>query len=119
MILKEILKSKIHGAIITKTDLNYNGSIGIDRALLAASGISAGDKVQVLNFNNGERLETYVIEEKKGSGKVILYGPAAKRGKAGDRISILSYVLVDDEGSKKVKQKTVSVDRRNGIIKSD
>jgi len=97
MKLRQILKSKIHNVVITKTKLNYHGSIGIDKALLLKNDILPGEKVQVLNFDNGQRFETYVIEEKKNSRTIALYGPAARCGEIGDRICIISYALVSDD----------------------
>lgn len=114
--LREILKSKIHKATITKTELNYEGSIGIDKTLLLKSDMVPGEKVQVLNFNNGLRLETYVIEEKENSGIIALYGPAARCGVVGDEICILSYMLVSPEGLEKVKPKMVVVDKDNRVV---
>lgn len=114
-ILRGMLKSKIHGASITKKELYYDGSIGIDKALLLESNILPGEKVQVLNFNNGKRLETYVIEEKKGSGIIALYGPAARCGEIGDKLCIISYVLVSDDEISKIETKTIFVDEDNRI----
>ena len=115
-ILRQVLKSKIRGASITKKELYYDGSIGIDKALLLESNILPGEKVQVLNFNNGQRLETYVIEEKKGSGIIALYGPAARCGEIGDKLCIISYVLVSDGEIGKVEKKVVFVDKDNEIL---
>ena len=91
MQLRTMRKSKIHRARITKKDIHYEGSIGIDKALLEAAGIYKDEMVQVLNINNGARFETYVIEEQKNSGVVSLYGPAAHLGEVGDLIIIISY----------------------------
>jgi len=93
MILREVLKAKIQKVKITGTRLYYEGSIGIDGALIKEVGICGGDKVQVLNYNNGERFETYVIEEAAGSKVIILYGPAAKKGNVGDEVCIIAYAL--------------------------
>ena len=116
MILREVIKSKIHKVTITKTDLNYQGSIGIDKGLLIESDIVPGEKVQVLNFNNGERFETYVIEEKENSGNIFLYGPAARCGKTGDKICIISYAAVTNDEIGKIKAKLVMVDKNNGMV---
>jgi aspartate 1-decarboxylase len=116
-IFRQMLKAKIQGACITKRILDYNGSIGIDRALLLASGILHGEKVQVLNFNNGKRLETYVIEEQTNSGIVALYGPAARCGETGDKLCIISYVLVSDDEVRQVEVKTIFVDENNKVIR--
>ncbi len=115
MILRQFLKSKIHMAKITKTVLNYEGSIGIDGKLLSESDIMPSEKVQVLNFNNGQRFETYVIEEEKGSGIIALYGPAARCGRTGDRVCILSYALIDKEDDKEIKIRKIVVDENNCI----
>ena len=114
--LRQVLRSKIHMAKIVKTELSYEGSIGIDARLLTESGILPSERVQVLNLNNGERLETYVIEEEEGSGIVALYGPAAKRGQVGDRVCILSYALVDEKELMKIKPRTIILDEKNLVI---
>ena len=116
MFYREKLKSKIHNAIITKKELHYNGSIGIDKALLKSSDIRPGEKVQVLNFNNGERFETYVIEEKENSGTIALYGPAALLGEIGNKICIITYVLVSDDEYDSIKARVICVDEHNKII---
>jgi len=117
MRLRQILKSKIHNAIVTETKLNYHGSIGIDKALLLKSDIFPGEKVQVLNFNNGQRFETYVIREKENSGTIALYGPAARCGEIGDRICIISYALVSDDELDRKKEKIIFVNENNKIVK--
>lgn len=116
MILREVLKSKIQKATITKIALDYQGSIGVDKAVLDKGDIVPGEKVQVLNFNNGQRLETYVIEEKEHSGIISLYGPAARHAQIGDEVCILSYVLVSDEERRKIKPKLVSLDKENRVV---
>lgn len=113
MRLRQLVKSKIHKATITRTELDYNGSIGIDKSLLLESNIVAGERVQVLNFNNGNRFETYIIEEEEGSGIIALYGPAAKLGNIGDEICIISYLLVTDDEIMKMKERIVLVDKNN------
>lgn len=115
MKLREVIKSKIHKATITQTKLDYEGSIGLDKALLIKSDIVPGEKVQVLNFENGLRFETYVIEEKENSGEIILYGPAARCGNAGDKICILSYVSISDDEIGKIKEKVILLDDKNQI----
>jgi aspartate 1-decarboxylase len=117
MILKQMLFSKIHGATITERDLHYKGSIGIDKALLKKSGIAEGEKVQVLNVNNGARFETYAIEEKENSGVIALYGPAARCGEAGDKVIIISYVLATMDEIGNIKPAVVIVNERNEIVK--
>tara|TARA_B100000767_G_scaffold64230_1_gene60421 strand:- start:1972 stop:2319 length:348 start_codon:yes stop_codon:yes gene_type:complete len=87
----EVLKSKIHRVTVTNCDLNYIGSITIDETLLDAAKMIPGEKVQIVNINNGERLETYIIKGKKGSGEVTLNGPAARKVQKGDKVIIISY----------------------------
>ena len=96
----EVLKSKIHRVKITGAEINYIGSISIDEALMDASNIVAGEKVQVLSLTNGERLETYVIKGEKGSGDIFINGPAAKKISSGDEVIIVSYALVNFEDAK-------------------
>ena len=100
---------------ITKKELYYSGSIGVDKALLLKSDMLPGEKVQVLNFNNGQRFETYIIEEKENSGVIALYGPAARRGEIGDKLCILSYVFVTDDTTEKIDKRVVLVDERNKL----
>ena len=99
----EVLKSKIHRVKVTGADINYIGSISIDELLMEASNIIVGEKVQVLNVTNGERLETYVITGVKGSGDIFINGPAAKKISKGDEIIIVSYALVDFIDAKNFK----------------
>jgi aspartate 1-decarboxylase len=99
----EVVKSKIHRVTVRKADLNYIGSITLDRALIEAANLVPGEKVQVLNINNGERLETYVIEGERGKGEVTLNGPAARKVQAGDIIIIISYALMDMEAARQFK----------------
>ncbi|HET6769579.1 MAG TPA: aspartate 1-decarboxylase [Chitinophagaceae bacterium] len=99
----EVLKSKIHRAIITEANLNYVGSITIDEDLIEAANIIENEKVQVVNVNNGERLETYVIRGKRGSGICCLNGPAARKGMVGDVIIVISYASMDFDEAKKFK----------------
>ncbi|MDD5136073.1 MAG: aspartate 1-decarboxylase [Candidatus Omnitrophica bacterium] len=111
--LRIMCKSKIHRASITKVDLHYEGSIGIDKKLLKLADICPGEIVQVVNINNGSRFETYAIEEAAGSGRIGLYGAAAHLGKAGDLIIILSNCLVEDKKAASLKMKVVRVDSKN------
>lgn len=108
-----ILKSKIHMAAITGTLLNYEGSIAVDAGLLKAAGIIPGEKVHVLNFNNSNRFETYVIKGMKG--EISLRGPAARLGKKGDKVIILSYGMTEPREAAKIKPKIIHVDGRNRI----
>lgn len=99
----EVLKSKIHRVKVTDADLNYIGSITLDKKLINAANIVVGEKVQVVNINNGERLETYVIEGKENSGAVNLNGPAARKVQKGDPIIIISYAQISFEDAKSFK----------------
>ena len=99
--LIEVLKSKIHRVTVTDADLNYIGSITLDKNLIDAANIIPGEKVQIVNVNNGERLETYVIEGEAGSGEVTLNGPAARKVQKGDIIIIISYAQMEFETAKK------------------
>ena len=99
----EVLKSKIHRAIITEANLNYVGSITIDEDLIEAANMIENEKVQVVNVNNGERLETYVIRGKRGSGICCLNGPAARKGMVGDVVVIISYASMEFKEAKKFK----------------
>lgn len=99
----ELLKSKIHRAVITEANLNYIGSITIDEDLMNAANIIENEKVQVVNVNNGERLETYVIKGKRGSGICCLNGPAARKAAVGDIVVIISYASMDFEEAKHFK----------------
>ena len=96
----EVLKSKIHRVKVTDADLNYIGSITIDLDLMEAANLIAGEKVQIVNINNGERLETYVIPGKRGSGEIALNGHAARRDAKGDIVIIISYATMDFEKAK-------------------
>lgn len=96
----EVLKSKIHRAVITEADLNYIGSLTLDEDLMDAASIIENEKVQVVNVNNGERLETYVIKGKRGSGICCLNGPAARKGMKGDTVIVISYAIMDFEKAK-------------------
>ncbi len=98
--LIEVVKSKIHLVTVTEANLNYVGSIAIDEDLMDAANLIANEKVQVLNINNGERLETYVIKGRRGSGEVCLNGPAARKVVPGDIIIIVSYASMDFEEAK-------------------
>ena len=99
----EVLKSKIHCATITEANLHYMGSITIDEDLMDAANMIAGEKVQIVNNNNGERLETYIIKGERGSGCVCLNGAAARKAVVGDTVSIISDAMMDFEEAKKFK----------------
>ncbi|MBM3420333.1 MAG: aspartate 1-decarboxylase [Bacteroidetes bacterium] len=98
--LIEVIKSKIHMVTVTEANLHYVGSIAIDEDLIEAANLIPNEKVQVLNVNNGERLETYVIKGRRGSGEICLNGPAARKVVVGDVIIIISYASIDFEEAK-------------------
>ena len=99
----DVMKSKIHRVKITQAELHYVGSITIDEALMHSANLIEGEKVQVVNINNGERLETYVIKGEKNSGTVCLNGPAARKAQVGDMVIIISYASMDFEEAKNFK----------------
>lgn len=111
--LRTMLKSKIHRATLTGTELHYEGSIAVDRALLEKADILPGEQVHVLNINTGDRLITYAIAAPRGSGTIMLNGPAARAGVAGDPVVILTYAEVDGEQARKLKPVVVHVDSKN------
>ena len=96
----QVLKSKIHRVTVTEADLNYIGSLTIDQDLMDAANLIENEKVQILNMNNGERLETYVIKGERGSGVICMNGPAARKVSVGDVIIIISYALMEFEAAK-------------------
>lgn len=103
----EVLKSKIHRAIITEANLDYVGSLTLDVVLMEAAGMIENEKVQVVNANNGERIETYLIKGERGSGVCCLNGPAARRGIKGDIVIIISYCILPFEEAKEHKPTVV------------
>lgn len=105
--LIEVLKSKIHRAAITEANLHYVGSLTLDEDLMDAANMIENEKIQVVNVNNGERLETYIIKGKRGSGTVCLNGPAARKGAVGDVVVIISYATMDFEEAKTFKPSLV------------
>ncbi len=96
----EVMKSKLHCVTVTEANLNYMGSITIDEDLMDAANLIAGEKVQVLDNNNGERFETYIIKGERGSGSICLNGAAARKVQVGDVVIIISYALMDFEEAK-------------------
>lgn len=103
----EVLKSKLHCVTVTEANLNYMGSITIDEDLMDAAGMIAGEKVQVLDNNNGERFETYIIKGKRGSGCICLNGAAARKVQIGDTVIIISYALMDFDEAKSFQPRIV------------
>lgn len=113
----EVLKSKLHQVTVTQADLNYVGSITIDLDLIEAADLVAGEKVQIVNNDNGERFETYVIEGERNSGTICLNGAAARRVQVGDELIIISYCLVEKAKAKEMKPRLVFPDKNNRIPK--
>ena len=103
----EVLKSKIHQAVVTEANLHYVGSITIDEDLMDAANLIAGEKVSVVDNNNGERLETYIIPGERGSGKICLNGAAARKVQVGDVVIIMSYAMMDFEEAKRFKPSVI------------
>ena len=108
-----MLRTKIHRATLTGTDIDYEGSIAIDRDLLEAAGMLPGEQVHVLNLNNASRLITYIIEAPAGSGTVLLNGPAARLGLKGDKVVVLAYGAFSEEEARRLKPIVVKVDDQN------
>lgn len=113
--LQYMLKSKIHRATVIEADLNYEGSLSIDRTLMDAVGLYPYERVNVYNINNGERFDTYVIEGKPGSGMIGLNGAAARKGLPGDLVIIVSYALYAPEELAGYKPRIVVLDKGNVI----
>ncbi len=110
---RTILKSKIHRATVTGLDLDYEGSITIDEELIEKADILPGEQVHVLNINNGQRFVTYAIAAPRGSGTILLNGPAARLGTIGDKVIIISYCNISAEKAKDIQAKIVFVDNKN------
>lgn len=106
----EVLKSKIHRVTVTEANLNYVGSITVDEALMEAANIIAGEKVQVVDINNGERIDTYVIRGERGRGQICLNGPAARKVAVGDVVIIMSYAAMDFEEAKSFRPSVIFPD---------
>lgn len=114
--MRMMLKSKIHGATVTEANLKYTGSITIDKRLLSLVDIIAGERVQIVNLNNGMRVETYVMEGKADSGVICMNGAAARWAEKGDKIIIISYALLDTGELKALKPRIIFVDEKNRSI---
>lgn len=114
--MRTMLKSKIHRAVVTEVDLDYEGSISIDRSLMEAADILPFEQVDVLNINNGARFSTYAIEGERDSGIIGINGAAARLGMRGDLVIIVSYSAVPDDEAMHIKPAIVLVDRQNRII---
>ena len=113
----QVLKSKIHRVKVTESELHYVGSITIDPDLMEAANLVENEKVDVLNINNGERLETYVIKGNRGTGQICLNGPAARKAQIGDLIIVVSYASMDFEEAKKFKPVIVFPNDENRLVK--
>lgn len=116
MIQIEVLKSKIHKVKVTHADLDYIGSITLDEELIEKAGLIENEKVHVLNLNNGERLETYVIKGERNSGMVCLNGPAARKALVGDIVIVLSYAIMTTDEAVNFKPLIIFPDENNKII---
>lgn len=116
--LIEVFKSKIHRVRVTQADLNYIGSITIDEELMEAANIIEGEKLQIVNNNNGERLETYAIRGERGSGVICLNGAAARRVQVGDIVILISYALLTPEEAKTFKPIAIFPDENNRLVKN-
>lgn len=114
--LRMMLRSKIHRAVITQAELDYEGSITIDQTLIEAAGMLPYEQVMVSNLNNGERFETYVIPGERGSGQICLNGPTARKGMVGDQIIIFCYELYNEEELETYKPLIVKVNDQNKIV---
>ncbi|GAA0892533.1 aspartate 1-decarboxylase [Fulvivirga kasyanovii] len=112
----EVLKSKIHRVKITQAELHYVGSITIDEDLMDAANMIEGEKVQIVNVNNGERLETYIIKGERGSGMICLNGPAARKAQVGDIVIIISYATMDFEEAKTFEPTLIFPDADNKLL---
>jgi aspartate 1-decarboxylase len=112
-VLRFMLKSKIHRATLTGTELDYEGSIAIDRDLIEAAGMLPGEQVHVLNLSNAQRLVTYVIEAPAGSGTIMLNGPAARLGMPGDKVVLITYAAFEENEAASLRPVVVHVDERN------
>lgn len=115
--LVHVLKSKIHRVKVTQAELNYVGSITVDEDLIDAAGMFVNEKVQVVNVNNGARLETYIIKGERGSGTVCLNGAAARLVQMGDLIIIMAYAMMDIEEAKAFVPKVVFPDQQNKLLR--
>ena len=114
--LIEVFKSKIHRVTVTASDLNYIGSITVDEDLIDAAGLVVGERVYIVNVNNGERFDTYVIKGKRKSGEICLNGPAARKVQKGDVIIIISYAQMSVEEAEKFQPKIIFPDEKTNLL---
>ena len=117
--MRIMLRGKIHRARVTEANLNYEGSITIDETLMEAADILPYERVQVLDLDNGSRIETYAIVGDRDSGVICINGAAARLFHVGDKVIILGYSIVADEEAKHIKPKLINVDERNAIVSKD
>ena len=116
---RKFLRAKIHAARVTAKNLDYEGSLTLDPALLSAAGIAPFESIWVYNLNNGERFETYVIRGEAGSGEVCLNGAAARKGEVGDRLILVTYAWLSPEELKQAEATVVLVNERNEVVRRD
>ncbi len=114
----KMLYAKLHRATATHCEVNYNGSLGVDRMLIDAAGLMVGQQIDVLNVNNGERFTTYVIHEPPGSKTIGVYGAAAHKVKPGDKLIIIAYASMDEKEAKSFKPKILVLDDKNDVVKN-
>ncbi|MCI4668577.1 MAG: aspartate 1-decarboxylase [Bacteroidia bacterium] len=114
--LRNMFKSKIHRAKVTEANLNYVGSITIDQDLMEAADMYPGERVQIVNINNGERFETYTIIGERGSGTICLNGAAARKVAVGDRVIVISYALMEEEEARGFQPTVVFPDESNRLV---
>lgn len=112
-----MFKSKLHRATVTEADINYVGSVTIDANLLEKSGILPGEKVQIVNLNNGERFETYTIQGEAGSGVICINGAAARLVHVGDKVIIIAYAMMDEKEAKTFQPDVLVLDEQNKIVR--
>lgn len=114
--LIEVFKSKIHRVVVTESDLNYIGSITVDEDLIEAAGLIVGERVYIVNVNNGERFDTYVIKGKRKSGEICLNGPAARKVQKGDVIIIIAYAQMTPEEAQVFQPKIIFPDEKTNLL---
>jgi len=112
---RTFMKSKIHRASVTEDDLDYEGSLGLDEELMKAADLLPYERVEVYNVTNGERFATYLVKAEKGSGTVAVYGAAAHKARAGDKVIIASYAIIDEDEIDFYMPKVVLLDERNRV----
>ncbi|MDE3015709.1 MAG: aspartate 1-decarboxylase [Pseudomonadota bacterium] len=114
----KMLHSKLHRARVTRAELHYNGSLGIDRDLIEMAGMMPGQQIDVLNVNNGARFTTYILEEPRGSKTIGVYGAAAHLAKPGDLVIVIAYALMDEREAKKFRPVVLVLDEKNNVVEN-